>query len=456
MSRILLIGLLISSRMVFAQDFFRLTGKIHNPQQDYLTFTYYSDWISEPREYTLKMNRDSAYLVEFPLREIAYCDISFGEHGLHLLKIEPGDQIHLTFDNDDFNGTLRVEGPGSSKWAYQLMIREKYETNRDYEMELGNFRTYSRASFFAATQSLMQEQTALLDEQAATFSSDFYDLQKADITGKFKLKELGYLNFNKLPDSTFRMDWTGFSEEIKAKSIYLGQIAEGLVQSALTGFRYKDSRTLEYEHLKNFRNTVGQGITERILAAKILDYLNLDGLTEEIKLLGEDYMYFSDNDVYKKVIAYHFRKQEVLETGREAPGFIVENLKGRLVELKDFRGKNVVLGFYDEECFLCKEDIKAMEFVEGFYSKRKDLVFLFVNLSSKDSYRGFVKSRKPMGIHLNGYNNPFLKKNYSTDILPNYLILDKSGRILSNTVDEPRLDDGRSLIQELARLIFEK
>lgn len=456
MSKILLIGLLISSRLVVAQDFFRLTGKISNPQQDYLTFTYYSDWISEPREYTLRMNRDSVYLVEFPLKNIAYCDLSFGEHGLHLLKIEPGDQIHLTFDNNDFNNTLRVEGAGAYKWAYQLMLRQKYEVDHDQEMELSNFRAFSRTSFFDKTQSLIREQTALLDEQASLFSPEFYALQKADITGRFRLKELGYLNFNKLPDSTLRMNWADFSEETRDRSIYLGQLAEGLMQNTLTDFRYKDSRTLEYEYLKNLKNTVGQGITERILAAKILDYLNLDGLTEEIKLLGEDYMYFSDNDTYKKVIASHFRKREVLETGKEAPAFIVENMKGRLVELKDFRGKNVVLGFYDEECFLCREDIKAMEYVEGFYSKRKDLAFVFVNLSPRDSYRSYVKSMKPMGIHLNGYNNPFLKKNYSTEILPAYLILDKSGKILSNTVDEPRLDDGRSLIQELDRLIFGK
>lgn len=456
MSKTLLIGLLISSRLVMAQDFFRLTGKISNPQQDYLTFTYYSDWISEPREYTLKINRDSVYLVEFPLRHIAYCDISFGEHGLHLLKIEPGDQIHLTFDNNDFNHTLRVEGPGSPKWSYQLMLRQKYEVDHDYEIELSNFRAFSRSSFFEKTESLIREQTALLDDQASLFTPDFYALQKADITGRFRLKELGYLNFNKLPDSTLLMNWGDFSEEIKDRSIYLGQLAEGLMQNSLTGFRYKDSRTLEYEYLKNLRNTVGQGITERILAARILDYLNLDGLTEEIKLLGDDYMYFSDNDVYKKVIASHFRKSEVLEAGKEAPGFIVENLKGRLVELKDFRGKNVVLGFYDDECFLCMEDIKAMEYVEGFYSKRKDLAFVFINLSPRDSYRSFVRTRKPMGIHLNGYNNPFLKKNYSTDILPSYLILDKSGKILSNTVEEPRLDDGRSMIQEIDRLIFGK
>lgn len=452
MRNILLISLLVSSYTVGAQDFFRLSGKINNPAQDYLTFTYYSDWISEPREYTLKLNSDSAYLVEFPLQNIAYCDLSFGEHGLHLLKIEPGDNIHLTFNNDDFNGSVAVAGPGSDKWDFQLALRQKYEVDHDLEMELS--RTASQTAFFTRTKALLQEQLSLLEEQASRFSPDFYTLQKADLTGKLKLKELGYIHSNKLPDSTLQVNWEQFSEETRTRSIYLGQLAEGLMQNLLADFRYKDSRSMEYEFLKTLKNTVGQGITERILAARILDYVNLDGLTEEIKLLGEDYLFFSDNDTFKKVIARQFRKREVLETGRQAPEFIVENLKGKWVELDDFRGKNVVLGFYDDECVLCKEDIEAMEYVSGFYSRKKDLTFVFINLSSRSLYRSFVKRQKPMGIHLNGFNNPFLQKNYSTDLLPAYLLIDKSGKILSNTVDEPRLDDGRSLIQEIGRLIY--
>ena len=455
MSRIFFVGLLLSSRLVMAQDFFRLSGKITDPQQDYLTFTYYADWISEPREYTLKMNTDSVYLVEFPLQEIAYCDISFGEHGLHLLKIEPGDSIHLTFNNNDFDGTVRAAGPGSEKWAFQLRFRQKYQVDQNLEMELGNFRTHAPGAFFAQTRHHLDTQMAFLEEYRAGVSSDFYTLQRADITGWIKLKELGYLNANHLPDSTLQMDWNAFSEETKNRSIYLGQLAEGLMQNMPAVSRYQHSRSLEYEYLKNLKNLVGQGITERILAARILDYLNLDGPTEEIKLLGEDYLFFSDNANYKKVIAAQFRRKEILQPGKEAPGFIVENLKGKLVELKDFRGRNVVLGFYDDDCFLCKEDIRAMEFVEGFYTKRKDLAFVFVNLSPRDSYRRFVRNSKPMGIHLNGYDNPFLKKYYNTEVLPGYLIIDKSGKILSNTVDEPRLDDGRSLILELNKLVYE-
>lgn len=435
----------------FGQDIFRLTGKIDHAQQDFLTFTYYSDWVSEPREYTLQLNKDSAFLVEFPLKEIAYCDISFGEHGLHLLKIEPGDQIHLSFDNDDFNNTLRVEGAGAQKWAFQLMLRQRFEVDHDAERELSQF---SSPDYLDKVAQYVSTQEHLLQESAPVLSPAFIELQKADIWGKAKLFELGYLNAKKLPDSNLALPWDHFDEPTKAKSIFLGQLADALVDLYLKDKRFSNSRTLEYEYLKRMQERIGKGLTEKILANKMLQYLDQDGLSEEIKLLGEDFMYFADQDEYKKVLSYHFRRQEQLAVGKQAPNFIVQNKKGKLVELKDFKGKHLVLGFYDGECFLCHEDMKAMEFVEGFFGKKKDLRFVFIHLGAKDQYLQFLKTQDPLGIHLNAPDNAFIRKNYNTQILPNYLILDKSGKILSNAVEEPRLDDGRAMIQDIEKLIY--
>lgn len=441
----------VLSGTAFGQDIFRLTGKIDHAPQDFLTFTYYADWVSEPREYTLTLNKDSAFLVEFPLKEIAYCDISFGEHGLHLLKIEPGDQIHLTFDNDDFNNTLRVEGAGSQKWAFQLMLRQRFELDDDAERDLSQFKT---PSYLRKVEEFVQTQENLLQESAPVLSPAFVQLQKADILGKAKLFELGYLNSQHLPDSDLDLPWETFDEETKAKSIFLGQLADALVDIYLKDKRFANSRTLEYEYLKRMQERVGKAQTEKILATKLLQYLEVDGLSEEIKLLGEDFMYFAENDEYKKVLAYHFRRREQLAVGKQAPNFIAQNKKGKFVELKDYKGKNLVLGFYDEACFLCFEDMKAMEFVAGFFGKKKDLAFLFVNLSSREQYLSILKEQQPLGIHLNAPDNAFIRKNYNTQILPNYLIIDKSGKILANAVDEPRLDDGRSMIQDIEKLIY--
>jgi hypothetical protein len=443
--------LVVLSGTAIGQDIFRLTGKIDHAPQEYLTFTYYSDWVSEPREYTLSLNKDAGFLVEFPLKEIAYCDISFGEHGLHLLKIEPGDQIHLTFDNENFNNSLRVEGAGAQKWAFQLMMRKAVEIDQDAERELSQFNS---PDYLKKVNDHVEKQEKLLQESANVLSPAFLALQRADILGRAKMFELGYLNAKGLPDANLSLPWETFDEQTKAKSIFLGQLADALVDLYLKNKRLSSSRTLEFEYLKQMQDRIGKGLTEKILATKMLQFLEVDGLTEEIKLLGEDFMYFADNDEYKKVLSYHFRRQEQLAVGKQAPNFIVQNKKGKFVELKDYKGKNVILGFYDAECFLCHEDMKAMEFVEGFFGKKKDLLFLFINLGPREPYLQFLKEQKPLGIHLNAPDNAFIRKNYNTQILPNYLILDRSGKILANAVDEPRLDDGRSMIQDIEKLIY--
>ena len=50
----------------------------------------------------------------------------------------------------------------------------------------------------------------------------------------------------------------------------------------------------------------------------------------------------------------------------------------------------------------------------------------------EDNYSTIIKKineRKPMGKHLNAFDNQDLKKDYITEKLPNYLLIDKTGTI---------------------------
>lgn len=455
--RVLILGFfLFNSYFGYSQSFFRLSGTIHNPQQDFVTFTIYSDWISEPKNYTLKLGQDNSYIIEIPLSEISYCDLSFGEHGLDLLKIEPGDKIHLDFDNNDFYSTLHAVGAGSDKWMFQTQLKRKFEVEKDWDVDLSNFKGLSQNAFFAKTEEIQNQQLDLLNEQKESFSAAFYDLQKADIIGKFKLKELGFLNSIKASQSNLKVDWFAFSEYDKVRSIFMSQLLDNLIEQSLSQKNYTKSIGTEYDVLKGLQYNYGKGIVEKTLASKLIDHISSKGIDEEIRLLAEDYSFFADNEGFKNLVSFHILKKLRLERGKTAPNFILRDKKGKLTELSDFRGKNLVLGFYEVDCFLCQEDLEAMEYVQSFYRVlgKKDLEFVFVNLSSKEEYKEFLKQQKPLGVHLNGHNDVFLSKNYNIQFLPNYLVIDKGGKIVSSSVDEPRLDNGRSLIELLGREIY--
>ncbi|HET7629607.1 MAG TPA: thiol-disulfide oxidoreductase ResA [Bacillales bacterium] len=65
-----------------------------------------------------------------------------------------------------------------------------------------------------------------------------------------------------------------------------------------------------------------------------------------------------------------FNKNETVAQGQLAPNFVLENLDGEEIQLKDFRGKGVLLNFWGSWCEPCKEEMPflnavAQEDMEG-------------------------------------------------------------------------------------------
>lgn len=75
----------------------------------------------------------------------------------------------------------------------------------------------------------------------------------------------------------------------------------------------------------------------------------------------------------------------------EAPGFSLPDLTGKMIRLKDFRGKVVFLNFFATWCVPCREEMPAMDRLYRTY-KDKGLVVLAVDIRdaprpSKPSHR---------------------------------------------------------------------
>lgn len=458
MKKTILTLFLLKAVIVFSQEKFQLSGKIQNPSQDFATFTLFPNWISEAKIHSLKLDTSGRFFLEFPLDDISYCSMNFGEYGLDLLKIEPGDSLSLSFDNSNFYESFAFIGKGAGKLVYQWMNMKKFSIDRDREMELVGLKKQIKDAFLQQSNALLAEQLQFLGQFKSGLSMTFDSLQTGDLLAKAKLRELGFLNSNGGDISGLNIDWGSFSEIAKSKSIYLGQLAEAFINKALSQSRYVGSPSLEYEFIKSYTDTLGANLTDRILAAKLVELINLHGDTEEIKLLVGDYNNNGLNERYKIILNGKIKKEENLKIGKPAPNFILKNKRGRLTELSDFRGKNLVIGFYNNQCEICFDDMEALRIVGNYFEQagKNDLEFIFLNLSNPDAFKDFLKGRKTFGQHLQAYGDNFVSRNYNTTNLPNYLIVDKSGIIANNEVIEPRLNDGRSLIEDLERLIYIK
>jgi len=142
-----------------------------------------------------------------------------------------------------------------------------------------------------------------------------------------------------------------------------------------------------------------------------------------------------------------------IEGGSKAPNFYLEDLKGKKLELKNFKGKVIFLNFWATWCGPCKEEMPSMETLYQQF-KEKDFVFLAISVD----YEG----RKPVKefIEKERYTFPvLLDPKYETfDLykvkgIPTTIIIDKDRKMIGRAVGPKnwKSSDVISLINLLLR-----
>ncbi len=113
----------------------------------------------------------------------------------------------------------------------------------------------------------------------------------------------------------------------------------------------------------------------------------------------------------------------------EAPNFKAKLLNGKMVSLKDYRGKIVFLNFWATWCGPCVREMPSMQVL---YEKMKDQPFVILALSNEDhkTVKSFIDKNK--------YDFPILlgdaTENYGITGIPSTFIIGKDGNLLGRLV----------------------
>jgi thiol-disulfide isomerase/thioredoxin len=121
-----------------------------------------------------------------------------------------------------------------------------------------------------------------------------------------------------------------------------------------------------------------------------------------------------------------------LRVGRLAPDFSFKDLEGNLRRLSDFRGKIVLLDVWAIWCAPCVREAPKLSAV---YQRLKDKNFEIVSLNKNDppeNVRKFIAENRMNWTHTTT-DEAFLSL-YRVDRFPTYFLLDKDGKIISNTL----------------------
>ena len=120
--------------------------------------------------------------------------------------------------------------------------------------------------------------------------------------------------------------------------------------------------------------------------------------------------------------------KDVLAKGDEAPDFALKDLQGNTVQLKDFRGKGVMLNFWGSWCDPCKAEMPFIN--EAFQQKVDGVVVLAVNIRETNlAVSNFVERNQiqfPVLLDSNGV----VTQSYDIVPIPTTFLIDKNGKVV--------------------------
>ena len=145
-------------------------------------------------------------------------------------------------------------------------------------------------------------------------------------------------------------------------------------------------------------------------------------------------------------------KETLVKVGDDVPEFVVEMFDGQKINIKDLKGKIVLINFWATWCPPCQEELKRVqkEILDRF--KGKDFVFLAI--SREESKEQVKKFRER-----NGYTFPMgldperkIYSKFATATIPRNFIIDKKGKIVEIEVGYTK-EAFAKIIEKLERLL---
>jgi peroxiredoxin len=140
-----------------------------------------------------------------------------------------------------------------------------------------------------------------------------------------------------------------------------------------------------------------------------------------------------------------------VEVGDEAPEFSLASDAGRTVELKEFRGRFVVLNFWATWCPPCVEEMPSLDRFHQQFSSR-GVVVLGVSVDQDvNAYQQFLKKA---GVTFLTLRDPERKVSrlYGTYKYPETYFIDRQGKIVQKIIGQADWTDPK-MVDYMNRLI---
>ncbi|WP_029277081.1 TlpA family protein disulfide reductase [Pedobacter borealis] len=363
------------------------------------------------------------------------------------IYLRPNDQVSLNIDGTsgvkaDWTETT-PENRVLDNWAQLIEPASHY----GYKLEQKYSAILDSAAFSLAYQTLQPKITVFLkDAQTANvkFNQSFKTVAQLDnsllimrsllnLAGKKHLFWLPAKEFSNVP--AYYSQVLHQNKISSANLLLLGEGSEYLnlyAKFSLSELSEPKRQSLgDEEKLQYMMNTVSNETLKSFLLKSQLEEFSINNYSE----FKQVFLPFAK---YAKPESVKLKYNNILEQfapdtafiGKSAADFILPDVNGKMVSMKDFKGKVIFIDVWATWCGPCKAQMPFLKEVEQSYQGNNNVVFVGISLDAdkdKQKWLGMIKEKELEGVQLLDNIGKSFGRKYKIGAIPRFLLIDKKG-----------------------------
>ena len=376
-----------------------ITGSIINPVNDTVMINY------TDTTYTATLNDNGQFYIELSQDSAQYATLVHGEMTTMFLK--PGDEIKISFNTEEFDETMNFQNsPKSSFLAYKLISTEQRDFYGEalYLSDEGDYKD-----------DLVEYENTML-ERLNTFENGYFK------STEIKKLETSIARYTKQKE--------GFSERTELELEYMWNTQLLYREYNFYSLIEKSDRAEYIEKLTEFKSK----------------------MLQSLERLKDDDGYEKEREKIMAVVGkWKERKNDydnMPNDGDLSIDFSYPNQSEELISLSSFRGSIVYVDVWATWCGPCIAEIPSLERLQKDYQD-KNIVFLSVSVDTdKDAWEKMLIDDELGGVQLWADGWSELTKSYAIFGIPRFMLIDKTGHLISVDAPRPSSNEIRTLIEE--------
>ncbi|WP_316815711.1 TlpA family protein disulfide reductase [Pedobacter nyackensis] len=361
------------------------------------------------------------------------------------LYLKPNDQINLVLDPKSGNEL------SASKSTVENQLIAQWEQLKAPLMSFVAMGAKPDREAFSAVYKDLQPKIGAFMKQVNTTDTKFNSLFKSAIQldnnllalnvllksslekrGAFMMPSRDFLN---VPDY-----YRSFLKENRLKSANILQLAEAndyvnlYAKFSLCSLDEVERRQMDDAHrVKLMMNSITNDTLKSFVLKSQLEELELS--VSNYSEFGETFMPYQK---YAKLPSVKQKydlllKQFVADTafiGKSAYDFTLPDVNGKMVSMKDFAGKVVLIDVWATWCGPCKAQMPFLKEVEASYKGNDNVVFVGISLDAekdKQKWLNMIKEKELEGIQLLDDVGKSFGRKYKAVSIPRFFLIDKKG-----------------------------